>query len=166
MVSKAGGGQTGNGGGGGGNDTPDPEYSISADFVGDPLNCLAYNPDLKGPGIAFGGFYDYDGVAPFTCASVTTTGGESFYVRTLGIVVDETGKISAVWLRGRDADNVLFDGAEVAVSAQAPLDGDSFDLDLDVDVPVEKCQKVKGKTSCTPVGSVHVGTLVYVNIGF
>jgi len=153
------------GDGGGGNTSPDPEYAIQADMVSE--GCLAYNPDLKGPGIAFGGYYDYADVAPVTCAAVTTSTGDSFYVRGLGVVSDGNGVITAVWLRGRDGDGVLFDGAETPINAyQAPMDGSDFTLVVDATVDIQACVKVKGITTCTDAGSVYVGTLEYALIGF
>lgn len=165
FAGKGGNGQTGNGGGGGGNTSPDPEYAIQADMVAD--GCVAYNPDLKGPGIAFGGFYDYADVAPITCAAVTTSSGASFYIRTLGVVSDESGLITAVWLRGRDDDGALFDGAEVPITQfPAPVDGSDFTLVVGTTVDMQRCVKVKGKTTCTSAGGVYIGNLVYANIGF
>lgn len=167
LAKKGGNGQTGNGGGGGGNDSPDPDYAIQANMVDD--GCLAYNPDLKGPGIAFGGFYDYIEVSPFTCAAVTTTPKDdaspsySFYLRTLGLVADENGLVTAVWLRGRNGDNILFDSEETDIvpPIQAPTDGSDFTLSVNTSVTMKKCIKVRGKTSCTDVGDIYVDELVY-----
>lgn len=164
-AKKGGNGQTGNGGGGGGNDSPDPEYAIQADMVG--VGCLAYNPDRKGPGIAFGGFYDYVDVAPFTCAEVTTSSGDSFFIRTLGLVTDDNGLITAVWLAGRDGDIIKFESEETPINSfPAPTDGSHFSLTVNASIEMQKCSKVKGSTTCSEAGSVYVGTLVFANIGF
>jgi hypothetical protein len=182
-AKKGGNGQTGNGGGGGGNTSPDPEYAIQADIYQqqpDPEEpelepdmidegCDAYNPDLKGPGIAYGGFYDHIDVAPVTCAAVTTSSGDSFYIRTLGLEASESGLITAVWLTGRNIEGVLFDteNENTPISSfQAPTDGSPFDLPVNATVYMEKCSKVRGKTTCTPAGSLFVGTLVFAFIGF
>jgi hypothetical protein len=179
FAKKGGNGQTGNGGGGGGNTSPDPEYAIQADiYKQEPVpaaaepdmigeGCDAYNPDLKGPGIAYGGFYDHVDVAPITCAAVTTSTSESFYIRTLGLEASDSGLITAVWLTGRNMDSVLFDSETTSISPfPAPTDGSPFELPVNAIVDMVKCSKVRGKTTCTPAGSVFIGTLVFANIGF
>jgi hypothetical protein len=163
LAKKGGNGQTGNGGGGGGNDSPDPEYAIQADMVEE--GCYAYNPDLKGPGVALGGFYDYIGASPYTCADITL-GTDTVYLRALGVESDESGVIHAFWLRGRDADSILYESAEIPIGPiQAPVNDPYFQITVDLNVPMNKCTKVRGKTTCVEVGSVYVGVLDYLKLG-
>ena len=89
----------------------------------------------------------------------------TFCVRLMGVVSDENGLITAAFLRGRDANNVFYDSEDTPIdSVQAPMDGSDFTLAINRDIGMFTCEKVKGKTTCTDVGSVTVGSLVYANL--
>ena len=172
MAKKGGNGQTGNGGGGGGNDTPDPDWSIlavqdagqNASFV-TTTDCFAFNPDLKGPGIAYGGFYDNFGY--MTCANTFTSTGVEIDIKTLGVEVDESGNFSSIWLRGRDPNNgVVYVSDEVSFDDSgnpAPVTGD-FTVQVRTSIQMYSCgtSKLKGNTVCDqPAGTITVGDLEY-----
>jgi hypothetical protein len=173
IAKKGGNGQTGNGGGGGGNDTPDPDWSIlavqdttgGATFVA-AADCFAFNPDLKGPGIAYGGFYDRLGY--ITCANTFTSTGDEIDIKTLGVEVDEAGNFSSIWLRGRNPDNgVVYVSEEVTSFTDsgkpAPVTG-NFTVQVRASIQMFSCgtSKLKGNTVCDqPAGTITVGDLEY-----
>jgi hypothetical protein len=177
LAKKGGNGQAGNGGDGGGNDSPDPDYTILAvagdGFVGATFvaetDCFAFNPDLKGPGVAYGGFYDNFGY--ITCAQTTTVGtngGAVVDLKMLKVQLDEAGAyFSSVQLRGRNPDNgVVYESnlTPMAVTGQAPPENGGFTLQVRTTIDMYSCgtDRLKGNTVCDqPAGSITLGDLEY-----
>jgi hypothetical protein len=188
LAKKGGNGQSGNGGDGGGNDTPDPEYVIAVDpdadnsftpsapvFNPDESSdppCAAFNPDLKGPGIAYGGFYPRNS----DCAQALTDTGLTLYVHRLYAVTDGNGDIVAFGVGGREAaTGFVFEGfADISPQTPAPpppaddLPSGDFTLTVDSEIVVNSCDtaKLKGNTVCDrPIGSIAVADVHYVVLG-
>jgi hypothetical protein len=185
LAKKGGNGQTGNGGDGGGNDTPDPEYVIAVDpdqdnsfttsvpvFNPDELSdppCAAFNPDLKGPGIAYGGFYPRNS----DCAVVTTDQAKTLYVHRLYAITDDNGDIVAFGVGGREATTgFVFEGfTDIPPQTPAPpppaddLASGNFTLTVDAEIDIKSCEttRLKGNTVCSKdIGKIAVADVHYV----
>lgn len=172
LAEKGGNGQTGNGGSGGGNDTPDPNFTVSADAGDwdaesfDPgSDCLALTPDLKGPGIAYTAFYD----RVVLCAVITTDSGATIALRSMFVEQNEAGELTAIQLRGNDADGIAFFSNYVSVTPFTPPVveevGDSFVWHVHRSITMYDCGtgKVTKNTVCDlDAGDVVVGDLTYV----
>lgn len=155
----------------GGNDTSDPDWAISADlhsvtamFSGTPLFdppdlCLAYNPDLKGPGIAYSGFYPRES----DCQAIETSDGVLLNGQTtLAIETDDNGDLVLLEFRSRDSvDNALHKGW-ANINTTPNNEGD-FTIHVDQVIELFRCEKVRGKTQCNDsVGFIAVEDLNYL----
>jgi len=168
------------------NDTADPDwkiYAVKGDYTtasfffseetGESERCYAFNPDLKGPGIAYVGFYDHDGYA--TCAQTTTVHPDSGTVidlRRLDVKTDGEGKFTTIQLSGRNPDNgVIFESHAVEfedTGNAAPTDEIGFILQVHTEIPMYSCDtdKKKGNTVCNvPAGAIAIGDLKYCPLG-
>jgi hypothetical protein len=178
FAAKGGKNQDGNGGDGGGNDTPDPDYLISAVnsyyasdepglFTADG-ECQAFNPDLKGPGVAYLAFF------PAGC-TVTTSLGVVLDRVSIKPIQDEFGFLVGVEFRGiLDGDNysgysdLMLDSQIVPPADDLNPDNDSehFDLVVQSSFLIEGCTKIKGKQTCQNLGYVWLDTLHYHFVSF
>ena len=176
-AEKGGKGQQGNGGGGGGNDTPDPNFIVSADqgdysgtstFDPDedpPANCVALTPDLKGPGIAYTAFYDRVDL----CAVVTTDTGTTIAIKSIFVEQNDDGELVAIQLRGVDGGGIAFFSDYEAVTPFTPPTvsnvGDGFVWHVHEPITMYDCgtDKVTKRTVCDlDAGDVVVDYLTYV----
>jgi hypothetical protein len=172
MAKNGGNGQTGNGGGGGGKDTPDPDFTVSAD-IGDfgattfdpDSDCTALTPDLKGPYIAYTAFYDRVEL----CAVVTTDKGTTLAVQSMFVEYNDAGDLTAIQLRGVDGNGIAFFSQYEAVDTFTPPlvenVGDSFIWHVHRSITMYDCGKTKvtKNTVCDlDAGDVVVGDLTYV----
>jgi len=166
----------------GGNDTADPDWKIWAirgDHVSDDafeaaIDCFAFNPDLKGPGIAYLGFYDHFGYT--TCAETTTLVGSgtgtTIDLRRIDVKTDSDGNFTTIQLSGRNPENgVIYESAAVNF-ADTGQPGETsevpFTLHVHQDFSMFGCgtDRKKGNTVCDePAGTIILGDLIYCPLG-
>lgn len=177
-AAKGGKKQDGNGGDGGGNDTPDPDYLVSAtntDFASDLAGlftadgvCKGANPDLKGPGIAYLVFF------PTGCTA-TTSSGQAIDRLSIGVEQDEFGYVTALEFKGLADGQNLYGYFELAAVDQVippasdsdpTNDDDNFSIEANAVFMMQGCAKVKGQQVCSDAGVIYLDTLVYEFISF
>ena len=166
------------------NDTADPDWKILAIDDTDPTtivtfiaesDCYAFNPDLKGPGIAYLGFYDHDGYT--TCAHTTTIvaapdSGTVIDLRRLDIKTDREGAFTTIQLSGRNPQTgVIFESRARQfedTGQPGPTDEIPFTLKVRKKIEMFSCNtdKMKGNTVCEdPAGTITLGDLRYCPLG-
>lgn len=165
---------------GGGNDTADPDWQILAvdDGVGTPTfatkDCVAFNPDLKGPGIAYLGFYDHFGYE--TCAETTTfveqSEGTVIDIQRLEVRTDGDGRFTTIQLSGRNPDDGILYESRAVSFADSGSDGPTsevyFTLAVQTEFHMYSCDttKKKGNTVCDQdVGTISLYKLEYCPLG-
>lgn len=163
----------------GGNDTADPDWQILAvNADGTPTfgsnGCVAFNPDLKGPGIAYLGFYEHFGYE--TCAETTTLveegEGTVINIRRIDVKADKNGQFTTIQLSGRNPDDgVVYESREVSfvdTGSDAPTSEVYFTLRVDTPIDMFSCgtAKKKGNTDCDQnAGSILIYDLEYCPLG-
>lgn len=161
----------------GGNDTADPDWQILAVTDGNPTfgdDCVAFNPDLKGPGIAYLGFYDHFGYE--TCAETTTSVeigvGAVINIRRIDVKTDKNGKFTTIQLSGRNPDNGVVYESDAVVFSDTGIDAETnevyFTLQVNTDIEMFSCgtAKKKGNTDCNQnAGSISISYLDYCPLG-
>jgi hypothetical protein len=164
---------------GGGNDTADPDWQILAvNSGGAPTfatyDCVAFNPDLKGPGIAYLGFYDHFGYE--TCAETTTSvdqgEGTVIDIRRIEVQTDGDGKFTTIQLSGRNPqDGILYESRAVSFADSdqpGPTSEVYFTLEVRTSFVMYGCgtSKKKGNTVCDQdVGTISLYDLEYCPLG-
>lgn len=161
----------------GGNDTADPDWAIlavdggfGASFTAES-DCLAFNPDRKGPGIAYVGFYDNDGY--ITCAQTTTSDNTTVIdLKLLEVKTDGDGTFTTILLRGRNPDDgTVYESDTVSFAnsgCDAPTSEVAFTLQVRATIDMFSCgtAKTNRKTVCdTFAGNISLGDLVYCPVG-